>query len=151
MVTKNRNKLSELEQRVLEAESRAEEAEDKSRIGLSNCLYSVRPFLVDKALRLLRSGPRTPSLSLNLFSLSVQCSHQVSLVSSGVRRAWSHLFSSCPRHDSATRAVSSTYSANLVSEDIGMLFTYRLKSTGLTRGLCGTPARMLLTWEVALP
>nr|CAD7440321.1 unnamed protein product [Timema bartmani] len=36
----------------------------------------------DRSLRLLSSEPRIPSLCLTLFSLSVQCSRQVSLVSS---------------------------------------------------------------------
>nr|CAD7199055.1 unnamed protein product [Timema douglasi] len=34
---------------------------------------SARPFLVDRALHLLSSGPRTPSLYLTLLSLSLQC------------------------------------------------------------------------------
>nr|CAD7458451.1 unnamed protein product [Timema tahoe] len=42
---------------------------------------TVRPFLVDRALRLLSSGPRIPSLCFALVSRSVKFSRQVSLVS----------------------------------------------------------------------
>nr|CAD7262503.1 unnamed protein product [Timema shepardi] len=54
----------------------------KSVALASSCLCSVRPFLVDRVLRLLRSGHRIPSLCLALLSLSLQCRLQVSLVSS---------------------------------------------------------------------
>nr|CAD7432006.1 unnamed protein product [Timema monikensis] len=85
----------------------------------------VATFFVDRALRLLSSGPRRLSLCLTLVSLSVQCSRQsnavlfstlilvlqmVSHPSNCVRCVWSHLSNSCPHHDSTTRAVLSEYS-----------------------------------------
>nr|CAD7439607.1 unnamed protein product [Timema bartmani] len=63
--------------------------------------------------------PNIPSIAA-LFSTLILVLQVVSHPSNCVRCVWSRLSTSCPRHDSATRAVSSAYSANLVSGDFGM-------------------------------
>nr|CAD7405274.1 unnamed protein product [Timema poppensis] len=81
-------------------------------------------------------------------------SHIVNVLShpsNSVRCVWGLLSPICPYHNSTTRAVSSEGSANLVSGNLGMSFTYRLKSTGPTKEPYGPPSRMLLTWKVAFP
>jgi hypothetical protein len=50
----------------------------------------------------------------------------------------------------AIRAMSSAYSANLtLREGVGMLFTYRLNSTGEMSLPCASPAHMLRHVDVA--